>query len=81
MWLARILAELDLSDQRQGKVETRAPKSLTEARAWTGSFGITPPHTSYFPGGASGKDPACELRGHKRCKLDPRVGKSRWRRS
>ena len=28
-----------------------------------------------FPGGTSGKEPACQCRKHKRCKLDPWVGK------
>ena len=29
-----------------------------------------------FPGGASGKEPACQCRRHKRCGLDPWVGKT-----
>ena len=29
------------------------------------------------PGGASGKEPACQGSRHKRCRLDPRVGKER----
>ena len=34
-----------------------------------------------FPGGASGKEPACQGRRHKRCGFDPWVGKIPWRRA
>ena len=34
-----------------------------------------------FLGGASGKDPACQLRRHKRFRFDPWVGKIPWRRA
>ena len=34
-----------------------------------------------FPGGASGKEPACQCRRHKRSRLDPWVWKIPWRRS
>ena len=34
-----------------------------------------------FPGGPSGKEPACQCRRHKRCGLNPWVGKSSWRRA
>ena len=33
-----------------------------------------------FPGGASGKEPACQCRRHKRGRFDPWVGKIPWRR-
>ena len=33
-----------------------------------------------FPGGTSGKEPACQCRGHRRCWLDPWVRKIPWRR-
>ena len=33
-----------------------------------------------YPGGASGKEPACQCRTHKRCGFDPWVGKIPWRR-
>ena len=33
-----------------------------------------------FPGGASGKEPACQCRRHKRHGLDPWVGKIPWRK-
>ena len=31
------------------------------------------------PGGASGKEPTCQCRRHKRCRFDPLVGKILWR--
>ena len=33
-----------------------------------------------FPGGASGKEPACQCRRHKRYRFDSWVGKISWRR-
>ena len=36
---------------------------------------------SGFPGGASGKEPACRCRRHKRHRFDPWVGKIPWRRA
>ena len=33
-----------------------------------------------IPGGASGKEPACQSRRHKTHRFDPRVGKITWRR-
>jgi len=34
-----------------------------------------------FPGGANGKEPACQGRRHKRCRFDPWVRKIPWRRA
>ena len=34
-----------------------------------------------FPGYASGKEPTCLCRKHKRCRFDPWVGKIPWRGS
>ena len=34
-----------------------------------------------FPGGASGKEPACQSRRHERCRFDPWVRKIPWRRT
>ena len=34
-----------------------------------------------FPGGTTGKEPACQCRRHKRCRFDPWVGKILWRRA
>ena len=33
-----------------------------------------------FPGGTSGKEPACHCRRHKRCGFDPWIRKIPWRR-
>ena len=33
-----------------------------------------------FPGGVSGKEPACQCKRCKRCGFDPWVGKIPWRR-
>ena len=33
-----------------------------------------------FPGGSSGKEPACQCRRYKSCGFDPQVGKIPWRR-
>jgi len=33
------------------------------------------------PGGASGKEPSCQHRRRKRCRLDPWIGKISWRRA
>ena len=44
---------------------------------------VTCPHPSSqrgFPGGASGKEPACQCRRHKRCRFDPWFRKIPWRR-
>ena len=35
---------------------------------------------SSFPGGASGKEPACPCRRHKRFGFDPWAGKILWKR-
>ena len=34
-----------------------------------------------LPGGASGKEPACQCRRRKRCRFDPWVGRIPWRRA
>ena len=34
-----------------------------------------------FPGGASGKEPSCQSRRHKRCRFDPWAGKIPWRKA
>jgi len=34
-----------------------------------------------FPGGASGKEPACQFKKHKRCRFNPSVGKIPWRKA
>ena len=37
-------------------------------------------HYRGFPGGASGKEHACQCRRHKGCEVDPWAGKIPWRR-
>ena len=39
------------------------------------------PNTRGLPGGASGKEPACQCRGYKRHMFDPWIGKIPWRRA
>ena len=34
-----------------------------------------------FPGGASGKESACQCRRHKKCRFNPRVWKIFWKRA
>ena len=34
-----------------------------------------------FPSDASGKEPTCQCRRHKRCRFDPWVGTISWRRA
>ena len=34
-----------------------------------------------FPGGPSGKEPACQCSRHKRCSFNPSIGKIPWRRA
>ena len=34
-----------------------------------------------FPGGSSGKEPACQCRRRKKCRFDPWVKKIPWRRA
>ena len=50
----------------------RSPDS-TEQLNWTELKG--------FPGGGSGKEPACQFRRHKRCGFDPWITKIPWRRA
>ena len=40
-----------------------------------------PQGTLGFSGGASGKEPACQCRRHKRHRFGPRVGKIPWRKA
>ena len=37
--------------------------------------------SSAVPAEASGKEPICQHRSHKRCGFDPQVGKSPWKRA
>ena len=42
---------------------------------------VTKEHFMGFPGGASGKEQACQCRRHKRRRFNPWVGKIPWRRA
>ena len=42
---------------------------------------LNPPLSQGFPGGTSGKEPACQCRRHKRCGFDSQVRKIPWRRA
>ena len=55
-----------------GKVSVDSDKVLC--------FCPPPPHLRGFPGGASGKEPACPCRRPRRRGFDPWVGKIPWRR-
>ena len=44
-------------------------------------FGLLASSFEGFPGGASGKEPTCQCRRHKRQGFDPWVGKIPWRRT
>ena len=44
-------------------------------------FGISVTFSMGFSGGASGKEPACQCRRHKRCRFNPCVGKIPWRKA
>ena len=58
------------------------PASVPGAAPGSGRTGsISHVLLSGFPGGASGKEPACQRRRHKRRGFDPWVGKVPWRRS
>ena len=43
-------------------------------------IGIVNKYTS-LPGGASGKQPSCQCRRHKRCGFSPWVGKIPWKKA
>ena len=51
-------------------------KSCTQMSDWT-----TTQYNRGFPGGARGKEPACQCRRCRRCRFDPWVWKIPWRRS
>ena len=45
-----------------------------------GAFSVNYIVSLGLPGGAGGKEPACQYSRHKRCRFDPWVGKIPWRR-
>ena len=58
----------------------RGQAACTEPRGAQLNFSCPEPSPWGFPGGASGKDPACQCRRQKRCGFNPWVGKIPWRR-
>ena len=42
--------------------------------------GLAVIHKSNFPGGITGREPACQCRRHKICRFNPCVRKIPWRR-
>ena len=58
--------------RRQRATRSTTPRLRAPEGAWV---------MRRFPGGASGKEPACQCRRHKRCRFDPWVGKIPWRKA
>ena len=58
----------------------RGRAACTEPRGAQLNFSCPEPSPWGFPGGVSGKEPACQCRRQKRCGYNPWVGKIPWRR-
>ena len=58
----------------------RFKQSTLAPNRWRVGCFIGIPSSVGFPGGASGKEPSCNCRRHKRLRFDPWVGKIPWRR-
>ena len=56
---------------------TSCQQGERENARWTYSWSL--PLGGGFPGGASGKEPACQCRRCKKCEFDPWTGKIPWR--
>ena len=59
---------------------------VTSPQMTLARLGLAPPSSHLprpagFPGGANGKEPACQCRRHQRCRFDPWVRKIPWRRA
>ena len=61
-----------------GSQEQRKHYTLLVGHLYFESFSL---ESRGFPVGVSGKEPDCQCRKHKRCGLDPWVGKMPWRRA
>ena len=55
--------------------------SLNSPSCWGVTSSFMPTRILSFPGGTSGKEPACQCRRHKRHQFDPWVGKILWRKA
>ena len=63
---------------RPGMLWFMGSQSWTQLSDWT-KLNWCP--IAGFPGDASGKEPTCQCRRHKRCRFSPWVGKIPWRRA
>ena len=63
--------ELDMTEQNCSK-----PSGGTRSKVFDMAY-----KALGFPGGARGKQSACQCRRHKRCRFDPWVGKIPWKRA
>ena len=73
-----------LENPRDGGAWWEAVYGVTQSRTRLkrlSSRNSSKEHFMGFPGGASGKEQACQCRGHKRSRFDPWVGKIPWRRA
>ena len=85
-WLDGITDSMDmsLSKLRELVIHREAWHATVHGfrKSWTGLSNSTElTIRKGFPGGASGKEPACQCRRHKRCWFDPWVRKTPWRRA
>ena len=55
-------------------------KYITSNKGYTHTHTHTHTHTLGFPGGAAGKEPACQCRRHRRHGFNPLDRKTPWRR-
>ena len=82
-WWAHLMPE----STKKGRLLAEYVRTLaafTRSRLWDGeqSVGDLLGNVSVaFPGGASGKEPACQCRGPQKHRFDPWVGKIPWRRA
>ena len=85
-----MLVSLFLPDFRKHLPKFRHGWSRVAVEAWVGRVSICAKersriywicmrHWGCFPGGTSDREPACQRRRHKKCRVDPLVGKIPWR--
>ena len=69
------------SEQTLGDVKDRKPGVLQSMGSQRIGYNLVSEQQMGFPASASGKEPACQYKGHKRCGFNPWVGKIPWRRA